>query len=241
MILIVMITTSIGTYYILSYITMEDQYESDSIIVKETFTYNILEDTSSIYNHDLHKFTNNYYTINYSTNDLNDLDTYKNYIDEANDKINNIKELKQDNLEGWYIEYKSILDEYSKFIDKPETIYDYFTEEEINILHRIVEAECEGLEFQKKVNVANVIFNRIEDNRFPNNVKDVIFQKNPIQFSPIKDGRYYKVELQEDTILAIEYAFMFPDTTNGSIYFEATYSNELSGKSMCDGSHKFYR
>lgn len=150
--------------------------------------------------------------------------------------ISNIKEKKQ-----WFIKYKQIIEKYSYILDPPETIYDYYSDEDIEILHRIVEAECTGLEFDKKVNVANVIFNRINDENFPDNIEDVVFQKNPIQFSPISDGRYYSVSPEKDTLLAIEYAFMFPDTTGGAIFFETKWSNKLDyNEIMCDGSHKFY-
>lgn len=149
------------------------------------------------------------------------------------------------NIEGkkqWFIKYKRIIEKYSYILDLPETIYDYYSDEDIEILHRIVEAECTGLEFDKKVNVANVIFNRINDENFPDNIEDVVFQKNPIQFSPISDGRYYSVSPEDDTLLAIEYAFMFPDTTGGALFFEAVWSDNLNYKNtMCDGSHKFYK
>lgn len=153
------------------------------------------------------------------------------------DDISNIVDKKQ-----WFIEYKKIVEKYSHVLDTPETIYDYYSNEDIEILHRIVEAECTGLEFDKKVNVANVIFNRINSEDFPDKIEEVVFQKNPTQFSPVVDGRYYSVLLEDDTLLAIEYAFMFPDTTNGALFFEAVWSDKLNYKNtMCDGSHKFYK
>lgn len=152
------------------------------------------------------------------------------------DDISIIEDRKQ-----WFEKYKKIIEKYSYILDPPETIYDYYSNEDIEILHRIVEAECTGLEFNKKVNVANVIFNRINDENFPDNIEDVVFQKNPIQFSPISDGRYYSVSPEDDTLLAIEYAFMFPDTTGGALFFETIWSGKLNyDEVMCDGSHKFY-
>lgn len=152
------------------------------------------------------------------------------------DDISSIEDRKQ-----WFVKYKKIIEKYSYILDPPETIYDYYSDEDIEILHRIVEAECTGLEFDKKVNVANVIFNRINDENFPDNIKDVVFQKNPIQFSPISDGRYYSVSPEDDTLLAIEYAYMFPDTTGGALFFEAIWSGKLNyDEVMCDGSHKFF-
>ena len=44
----------------------------------------------------------------------------------------------------WFIQYKAIQDEYAEWIDKDETIYDIFTDDELNLLFEIVEAEVTG-------------------------------------------------------------------------------------------------
>ena len=81
---------------------------------------------------------------------------------------------------------------------KGERIDYNFTEEEIEILERIVEAEVTGNSYYEgKLAVANVILNRIESPRFPNTVKGVVFAQN--QFTPTKDGRYYTVKVTELT------------------------------------------
>ena len=56
-----------------------------------------------------------------------------------------------------------------------------------NVLLKIVEAEAGGEDLIGKIMVANVILNRVNSDRFPNNVTDVVYQKS--QFSPISDGR----------------------------------------------------
>ncbi|HAU86474.1 MAG TPA: hypothetical protein DCW90_13560, partial [Lachnospiraceae bacterium] len=68
---------------------------------------------------------------------------------------------------------------------------------EKNILMRIVEAEATGEDITGKMLVANVVLNRVNNSSFPDTVEGVVFQKNGsvYQFSPIKDGRYYKVEI----------------------------------------------
>ena len=105
----------------------------------------------------------------------------------------------------------------SKKEDTPETIYEVYGKEEVKILQRIVEAECTGQEIECKINVANVILNRVESDSFPNTIEEVVFQKH--QFSPISDGRYYEVEVTKDTIKACEKAFIEKDTTDGSTFF----------------------
>ena len=85
-------------------------------------------------------------------------------IDEALLKIN---ALDKSNKEEWFKNYKAIQEEYSDWIDKDETIYDYSNQDELDLLFRIVETEVRGDEnFDEKVNVASVIFNRIEHEDF---------------------------------------------------------------------------
>ena len=124
-------------------------------------------------------------------------------IDEALLKIN---ALDKSNKEEWFKNYKAIQEEYSDWIDKDETIYDYFDQDELDLLFRIVETEVRGNEnFDEKVNVASVIFNRIEHEDFPMTLTDVLTEYP--QFSSYISGAYRNVEVTDTTILACEYAF----------------------------------
>ena len=62
----------------------------------------------------------------------------------------------------WFLAYKSIVEEYENFFDSPETIYDCFSDNELDLLFHVVEAEIGNYAFNQKVTVASVIFNRIE-------------------------------------------------------------------------------
>ena len=151
------------------------------------------------------------------------------------------KEMKEiDPLCGkeWFIAYKNIVSKYSYIIDPPETLYDYFTDEELDLLFHVVQAEVgDEYSFEQKVNVANVIFNRVRHVKFPDNLLEILVAE---QFQPITDGGYIEVEVSNDTILACEYAFMFPDTTNGSLFFDS--NNTLKYEFvMNDGAHNFYK
>ena len=77
---------------------------------------------------------------------------------------------------------------------------------EKNILMRIVEAEATGEDITGKMLVANVVLNRVNNSSFPDTVEGVVFQRNGsvYQFSPIKDGRYYKVEISDETKKAVK-------------------------------------
>lgn len=138
----------------------------------------------------------------------------------------------------WFLVYKDTIEEYSHLIDSPETIYDYFTEEELDLLFHVVQAEVgDEYSFEQKCNVSSVIFNRLNNERFPDTLSEILVYN---QFSPIADGRYKEVEVTEDTILACEYAFMLEDTTNGCLFFDS--NNALNYQFVFnDGAHNFYK
>lgn len=159
-----------------------------------------------------------------------------NAIEEMNYEMTEIETITD--KKEWFIAYKSIIEEYSYIIDPPETIYDYFSEEELDLLFHVVQAEVgDEYSFESKVNVANVIFNRFYHERFPDTLSDILVCD---QFSPIADGRYREVEVTEDTILACEYAFMLEDTTDECLFFDS--NNTLSYQFVFnDGAHNFYK
>lgn len=160
---------------------------------------------------------------------------YDTALDSMNNEMRKIDSL---NRKEWLIAYKDIVSKYSYIIDPPETIYDYFTDEELVLLFHVVQAEVgDEYSFEQKVNVANVIFNRLRHEKFPDSLIELLEAE---QFQPIADGRYKTVEVSENTILACEYAFMFPDTTNGSLFFDS--NNTLKYEFvMNDGAHNFYK
>lgn len=146
------------------------------------------------------------------------------------------------NEKEWFIAYKDVIDKYSHIIAPTETIYDYFTEEELDLLFRVVQAEVgDEWEFMHKVNVANVIFNRLHsderDFAKQDTLSKVLCEK---QFCTIRDGRYMNVEVSELTILACEYAFLFEDTTEGALFFDNNRSLKYQYIDN-DGAHNFYK
>jgi hypothetical protein len=159
-----------------------------------------------------------------------------NVIEEMNHKMAEIESIT--NKKEWFLAYKDIVEKYSYIIDPPETIYDYFTEEELDLLFRVVQAEIgDEYSFEQKCNVSSVIFNRLYHERFPNTLSEILTYD---QFSPIADGRYKEVDVTEDTILACEYAFMMEDTTNGCLFFDS--NNTLNYQFIFnDSAHNFYK
>lgn len=135
----------------------------------------------------------------------------------------------------------------SKKEDLPETLTDVYTEEECEILYRIVEAEATGQTVESKQNVANVIFNRVENADFPDTIKDVVFKKSGryYEFSPLGDGRYYEVKITKDTKKACKKAFEEKDTTDGALYFDIGVKSWASKYKTYlftdDSGHRFYK
>ncbi len=138
-------------------------------------------------------------------------------IEEMNEKMSAIGAI-QDKKE-WFIAYKDIIEEYSYILDPLETIYDYFSEEELDLLFRVVEAEATEGNFIDKANIASVVFNRFRYDEFGNTLSEILV---PSQFFSIKDRRCYEVTVTEDTILACEYVFLIESIVEDAIFFDST-------------------
>lgn len=96
------------------------------------------------------------------------------------------------------------------------------TEEDYNNLLRIVEAEATGGGEKSKKMVANVVLNRVQDNHFPDTVTKVVFQSctdGTPQFSPTKDGRFYKVTVTDETKKVVDEVLNGKDESNGALFF----------------------
>lgn len=102
------------------------------------------------------------------------------------------------------------------------------TKKEWKIFYRIVEAEVTGDKYPgcteaelrlAKRHVADVIINRILDERFDNDIKSVVFAEN--QFMPTWDGRYWEVEITDMTKEVVREAMLATskDTTEGAVFF----------------------
>ena len=141
-----------------------------------------------------------------------------------------------ENNEEWFIAYKDLIEEYSEWVDPPETIYDYYTEDEVYLMQRCIETETFEQDFDSKVNVASVILNRIESDEFANEVSEIIVKG---QFA------FGRENISEDTVLALEYAFMIGDTTDGALYFHSNPKTEtFNGAEFIftdDAGHNFYK
>ncbi len=117
--------------------------------------------------------------------------------------------------------------------------------DDARILERIVQAEAGGEDEKGKMLVASVILNRVRDSRFPNNIKDVVFQEN--QFEPTRNGAYDKVTVSEATKTAVARVLAGMDYSQGALYFrtekgvEGSWHEKALTKLFAHGGHVFYK
>lgn len=109
-------------------------------------------------------------------------------------------------LEYYYLNNKT---------EKKEAVIN-LNDEEIMLLSKLVAGEARGESYEGQVAVAAVVINRVKDPRFPNTIKDVIYQKNA--FSVVKDGSI-NMQPTESAYTAAQDALYGNDPTNNAIYF----------------------
>ena len=107
----------------------------------------------------------------------------------------------------------------------PEFTYSKdWSEEEAYLLAKIAMAKAEGCNTQTKALIIMCVLNRVESNEFPNTIEDVIFQEynGVYQFTPTADGRWDRVEPNEDCYRAVRIvAEAKYDYSEGATYFES--------------------
>lgn len=150
------------------------------------------------------------------------------------DEISDIEDKRE-----WFIAYKEIIGDYDTILDLPDTIYDVFTEEELDFLFRVVQAEVgdEESTFEQKVNVARVIFNRLEHENFPDTLNEILTQEN--QFTVVANKKYKQIEISGEIILACEYAYQI-ESRSELLFFDCNDTLKYD-KVMNDGIHNFYK
>lgn len=103
----------------------------------------------------------------------------------------------------------------------PEFTYSKdWSAKESYLLARIAMAEAEGCNIQTKTLIIMCVLNRVWSNEFPDTIEEVIFQEN--QFSPIDNGRWDRVEPNEDCYEAVKVVMEAKyDYSGGATYFES--------------------
>lgn len=103
----------------------------------------------------------------------------------------------------------------------PEFTYSKdWSAEDSYLLAKIAMAEAEGCNTRTKTLIIMCVLNRVSSDEFPDTIYDVIFQTN--QFSPIDNGRWDRVEPNEDCWEAVKVVMEAKyDYSGGATYFES--------------------
>ncbi|MCY6483447.1 cell wall hydrolase [Clostridium aestuarii] len=110
--------------------------------------------------------------------------------------------------------YKEETQIVSVFNTKGQNVY--LTDSDIHLMAQIVYAESRAEPYEGKVAVASVILNRLRNQKFPNNIEDVIKQKSA--FSCVKNG---EINVIPDKVSyhAVTDALKGNDPTLNAIFF----------------------
>ena len=92
-----------------------------------------------------------------------------------------------------------------------------YTEEDYQVLLRIVQAEAGICDEKGKILVADVIINRVLSNEFPDSITSVVYA--PSQFPPLSNGSINSVKVTAETIDCVNRALDGEDYSQGALYF----------------------
>jgi spore germination cell wall hydrolase CwlJ-like protein len=115
--------------------------------------------------------------------------------------------------------------------------------DESYMLANIAMAEAEGEDTEGKALVILVVLNRVESDEFPDTINGVITDSG--QFTAYENGRYDKVEPNEDCYKALQMVEDGWDESQGALYFERSTTEETWHTTNLEklfehGNHTFY-
>ncbi len=117
--------------------------------------------------------------------------------------------------------------------------------EERDVLERIVEAEAKGESFAGKVAVATVILNRVDSPQFPNSITEVVYEVvgKAYAFTPVQNGEINN-PASEESKQAVAEALTRSDRLNEAIFFynpEIATDNWIRSRQIVEtiGNHVF--
>ena len=121
-------------------------------------------------------------------------------------------------------------------LSQAEVKAEQLSPEATEILAKCVESEAGNQGLMGKRFVVDVILNRVDSERFPNDVTSVISQKG--QFSVVSSGVIYKTEPSEETYEAIKLE-MEHRTDKQILFFASGSYNKFSIPAYQHGDHFF--
>ena len=118
-----------------------------------------------------------------------------NAIDVENIELEPIQALK---VEPKPIEIESEKIEETKETKESKTIT--YSDEDLEVLTRVITGEAQCYSDEHQIAVGSVVLNRVESPKYPNTIKEVVFQRG--QYACTKDGNYYREPTQKNREIA---------------------------------------
>ena len=101
-----------------------------------------------------------------------------------------------------------------------------YSEEDLYLLSHLICGEVEGCDRKMKLYVGSVVLNRVADSRFPDNLYDVIYQNNPLQYACTVDGNIEKTP-GEETIEVAKYLLENGSQLPPNVIFQAEFKQGI--------------
>lgn len=133
-------------------------------------------------------------------------------------------------------EVKYTKHEENKVEEKPVENIKRLTDDEVNLISRVVMAEAEDEPYEGKIYVVDTILNRVDSKHFPNNVHDVIYQRS--QFTSMWNGRYNRCQSNSklNDMINEEYTNR---KDSDIVFFTADHYGEYGRHAFKVGNHYF--
>lgn len=121
-------------------------------------------------------------------------------------------------------------------VSEPIVESNKLSQEEVDLISRVVMTEAESEPFEGKLYVVDTILNRVDSKRFPNTVHEVIYQS--WQFTSMWDGRYDRCSSNPElnNMINDEYENR---TNRDVVFFTADKYGEYGKPSFRIGNHYF--
>ena len=131
-----------------------------------------------------------------------------------------------------------------------------FTQEEAMMLMRLAKHEAgytntddissDNINAKSQALIMLVVINRVKSDKFPNTITEVLYQKNPVQFSIFIDGSIMNTEPDFNSHLALALIESGWDESQGAIYFDAEWGGNTWQSKNCellyiDQGTRFYK
>lgn len=107
------------------------------------------------------------------------------------------------------------------------------SEEDKILFQQVVSAEARGESFEAQYSVACVILNRVESDKFPNTVREVITQKG--QFSCVPNGNIYRAPITDSVVMAVDKALDNNTLDESVLWFRSDYYHRFCKEAFSIG------